>query len=210
METTASHHRKRKQRGIEMIEFTFAFLFLVPILYGTFSLGMSGMRYIQAAVVCRDAGAMFMRDVDFTQSANQDMLVRIANGMGLQKTGGNGVVILSQVMLIGDNECQAGGLAPPNCPNNGQTVFIKRVVVGNSTLVQSAFGTPGSGLVQSDGTISKTTYLTDASVRANNFTNTLQLDAGKFGFLSEVFFGTPELNIPGFRDNSSVYLRNIF
>jgi hypothetical protein len=210
METGASHHRKRNERGIEMIEFTVAFLFLVPILFGTFSVGMSGMRYIQAAVVCRDAGAMFMRDVDFTQSANQAMLVRIAHGMGLQQTGGNGVVILSQVMLIGDNECQAGGYQPANCPNNGQTVFIKRVVVGNSTLHQSTFGTPPSGLLQSDGTISKANYLAAAGVRANNFTNILQLDAGKFGFLSEVFFRTPELNIPGFRDNSSVYLRNIF
>jgi hypothetical protein len=89
-------------------------------------------------------------------------------------------------------------------------VFIKRVVVGNSTLRQSTFGTPGSGLVQSDGTISKTNYLTNASARANNFTNTLQLDPGKCGFLSEVSFLTPELNIPGFRENSSVYLRNIF
>ena len=104
--------RKKGERGNAIIEFALVLSFLVMLLMGTFSIGMTLTKSVQAGVVARDAGAMFMRFVDFSLTGNRDLLVRLANGMGMTPTGGNGVVILTQITKIGNAQCTAGGLAP--------------------------------------------------------------------------------------------------
>lgn len=202
--------RRKKSRGNTVMEFALVSVFLIPLLFGTYSIGMSLTKSVQVSVVSRDAGAMFMRYVDFTLPQNKALIVRIASGLGMTANGGNGVVILSQVMYVGDAECATGGYTPGTCPNYHQTVFVKRVVVGNASIYSSQFGTPNSGLLQSDGSISYTNYLTQASCRANNFGSVLSLLAGEYAFISEAFFLTPDLDLPGYRSNTSVYQRNIF
>jgi hypothetical protein len=47
-------------------------------------------------------------------------------------------------------------------------------------------------------------------VRADAFTAVMTLNAGEFAYVSEAYFKTPEIDMPGFRDNTYVYQRNIF
>ena len=184
--------------------------FLVLLLFGVFSVGMSLSKTIQVSVVARDSGAMFMRYIDFTLSANKSIVVRIANGLGMTTTGGNGVEILSQVMAVTGVECVAGGLTSSTCPNIGYTVFIKRQTVGNTSLYTSIFGTPSSAILGTDGSITAANYLTNASCRTTGFTNLINLNGGEFAYVSEAYFVTPELNLPGYRDNTAIYQRAIF
>lgn len=202
--------RIRRQRGNAIIEFALVVTFLVMLLMGTFSVGMTLTKSVQAGVVARDAGAMFMRYVDFTLTGNKDLLVRLANGMGMTTTGGNGVVIMTQIMMVGTTECANGGLAPGACPNYNRPVAIKRVTVGNPALYTTTFGNPTPSLLLSDGSISTTNYLNDASVRADNFTSIMTLSGGEYAYLSEAYFRTPEIDMPGYRNDTYVYQRNVF
>lgn len=202
--------RKKRRTGSAIIEFALIVMLLVVLLMGTFSVGMTLTKSVQAGVVSRDAGAMFMRYVDFTLSSNKDLLVRLATGMGMTTNGGSGVVIMTQITKIGDTQCAQGGLSPGACPNNGRNVVVKRVSVGNPSVYTTTFGNPSSSIVQSDGTITATNYLNDASVRADAFTSVMTLNAGEFAYISEAYFNTPEINLPGFRNNTYVYQRNIF
>ncbi len=202
--------RAKPERGNAIIEFALVVSFLVMLLMGTFSIGMTLTKSVQAGVVARDAGAMFMRYVDFTMTQNKAILVRLANGMGMTASGGNGVVIMTQIMQVGAAECAAGGMATGSCPNYNRPVVIKRMTVGNTALYTTTFGSPTPSLIQADGTISTANYLNDASVRVDNFAGVMTLTGGEFAFVSEAYFKTPEVDMPGFRNNTYVYQRNIF
>ncbi|MBM3766379.1 MAG: pilus assembly protein [Acidobacteria bacterium] len=205
-----SKWRKEKQGGNAVVEFALVSVFLVPLLFGTFSIGMSLTKTVQASVVSRDAGAMFMRYVDFTNITNRNMLLRIANGMGMTNTGGNGVVVLTKVMYIGTNECALIGLTPANCPNYNRNVVVKRVTVGNNSVYTSPYGSPSAGILQSNGEITATNYLNQASARADNFASVMSLNPGEVAHISEAYFNTPEIDLPGYRGGTYVYQRNIF
>ena len=69
--------RRNREAGNAIVEFALVAIFLVSMLMGTFSIGMTLTRSVQAGVVSRDAGAMFMRYVDFTITANKNILVRL-------------------------------------------------------------------------------------------------------------------------------------
>ena len=202
--------RQKRESGNAIVEFALVATFLVSLLMGTFSIGMTLTRSVQAGVVSRDAGAMFMRYVDFTLTANKDILVRLANGMGMTTNGGTGVVIMTQLTKIGNAQCTAGGLSPASCPNNGRNVVVKRVTVGNNTIFTTSFGNPSAAIIQSDGTITATNYLNDASVRADAFSSVMTLNDGEFAYISEAYFQTPQINLPGYRDATYVYQKNIF
>jgi hypothetical protein len=201
---------RKRQNGNAIIEFALVITFLVTLLMGTFSVGMTLTKSVQAGVIARDAGAMFMRYVDFTLTGNKDILVRLANGMRMTTSGGDGVVIMTQIMKVGTAECAAGGLSTGACPNYNRPVVIKRVAVGNAGLYTTTYGNPAASLIQTDGTISTTDYLNDATVRADNFSSVMSLNEGEYAFLSEAYFRTPEIDMPGYRDNTYVYQRNIF
>jgi len=203
-------NKGKRQRGNAIIEFALVITFLVMLMMGTFSIGMTLTKSVQAGVIARDAGAMFMRYVDFTLTGNKDILVRLANGLGMTASGGNGVVIMTQIMKIGTNECLAGGLTAGTCPNLDQAVVIKRVVVGNAALYTTTYGSPSPSVIQSDGTISTLNYLTNSSVRATTFAAVLALNGGEHAYVSEAYFKTPEIDMPGYRNNTYVYQRNIF
>ncbi len=151
-----------------------------------------------------------MRYIDFTQNQNKDILVRIASGMNMTRTGGNGVVILTQIMYIGTTECANGGLSTGSCPNYLHNVVVKRVTVGNTTLYTTTYGNPSSGIIATDGTLTPANYLRDSSARADNFATVITLNAGEFAYVSEAYFLTPEIDMSGYRNSTYVYQRNIF
>jgi hypothetical protein len=173
--------------------------------------GMTLSRAIQVNQVTRDTGHMFFDGVDFSQTPNQNIVGRLAYGMGLASdsvgtinTSGNGTIILTEIIKLGATECNNGGYATTaSCPNYNQLVVEKRIVIGNSGLRTSAFGTPSAGLLAADGSITSHNYCTDASVLvpATSAAPSLNLAAGQYSFVAESYFVTPALT--GFLGNQA-------
>ncbi len=196
-----------------MVEFTLAMsVFLVPLLFGTMVIGQNLIREIEVTQLCRDASHMYAYGVDFSQPTNQNLLVDIGQGLNFQTSGGNGVVILSTVTYIGPNDCVAGGYQPngSSCANINQTVFTRRIVVGNSSIKSSAYGTPNASLIDSSGNISQAGYLNNTSTRAVNFSNLIPLTSGQYAFMAETHVATPDLSWWGYLGTTGVDARSIF
>ena len=201
-----------RERGGALIEFSFSTLFWVPLVLGTIVLGLNLARAIRVTEVCRDAGHMYAYGVDFSQSGNQNLLLRLASGLNITATGGNGVIIFSTITYIAASDCTAGGLAAntSQCPNLNQTVFTQRLVIGNSALKASAFGTPNAADMDSSGSISSSKFLTDTTTRAVGFSTLLTLASGQYAYVSEAYFSSPDYDWSGFLTGTGVASRNIF
>lgn len=204
--------RRNKRKGSILVEFVLSSLFWVPLLMGTFVTGLNLLRAIQVTQVCRDAGHMFAYGVDFSQSGNQNLLVRLANGLNFSTSGGNGVVILSTVTFIGAAQCTGAGLQADttHCPNINQSVFMRRIIVGNSAARASNFGTPNSGIADGRGYISSSSYLSNTSARAAGFATFLPLAAGQLAYLTEMYLASPDVDWTNFMTGTGVYSRVIF
>jgi len=154
--------RQPSQRGAIFIEFTLFTLVMVTILLGVVGLGLAMQNQLQTVQLARDAGHMYARGINFTQTGNQQILVGIAGSLGLSTTlgSGNASVILSEVRYVDQSACQQAGLVdssgnPSGCSNYQTWVFAERIVVGNnSSSYYSRLGTPPSSMIASDGTIS--------------------------------------------------------
>ncbi len=210
MRKTPSKSQNRSERGNSLIEFSLVIVFLLPIMFGVFSVGMSLTKSVQAAVVARDSGSMFMRYVDFSVAQNKELIVRVSRGLGMTVNSGNGTVILTQIMKAGTAQCVPTYSSTAACPNFNRHVMIKRIVIGNSTLTSSSFGTPASSIITSDGSITTNNYLANSTARADAFDAIMNLGDGEFAFVAEAYFRTPELDLPGYRTNTYVYQRSIF
>src|SRR5712692_4606052 len=124
--------------GNVLIEFALVSAFSIPLLLGMFVTGTNITRSIQVSQISRDAGHMYAMNVDFSQAANQDVIVRLALGLGMTTTGGDGVVILSHIINVYLSDCTAAGLSAAQCTNLDQTVFTHRIVIGNASLRASS------------------------------------------------------------------------
>jgi hypothetical protein len=200
----------KRQRGNTIVEFALVSIFLVPLLLGTINVGMNLTRAVQVNQVSRDAGHMFARFVDFSLENNQNIIVRLAYGLGMELTSGNGRVTLTRVMQIGDIECEAGGFQVADCTNHGLPVITQQIVVGNNAKRSSDLGEPPPYMLDSQGEVSAADYLTDVRTRAAGFDQILTLGAGEMAYVSEAYFEAPEFDFPGFMENTSVYARTIF
>jgi len=208
-----------------MIEFAVLAAFLVPTFLWTFVTAMDLIRMIEAIQVCRDVGSIYMRGTDYSLYIPQQIASTLAGGLGLQvgssfpgndpsndANGGNGWVVLSELMYVGANACSA--VPAGDCTNEGQYVYLQRIDFGNSgiqfsgTTVQSAVGSPiltmnSSGMVQN--------YLTDPNAAAPNFANLVQAQLAdqQIVYVVETFFASPDLGfsaLPG----GGIYSRNFF
>jgi len=171
--------KRQATRGVSTIEFALSLLVLVPLILGTGAIGINLIRTQQTVQLARDAGHMFARGVDFSQSGNQTLLATIGTGMGLSATAGQGtaVVILSALTYVDDGTCTAANIANgtgngTNCPNHGKWVFTQRLEIGNTSLRTSNYGSPlTSGptgvTLDSQGKISVGQYGTKAGAIAN-------------------------------------------
>jgi hypothetical protein len=203
----AAHAR---ERGSSLIEFLLCTsLLILPLLLGTAVVGLNVIREIQITELCRDAAHMYSQGVDFTISSNVTELLKIAQGLNITATGGKGVVIMSTITYIDSTACQAGGYTNSNCTNLNQTVFLRQVVVGNSTLQASAFGTPPVDTSNSDN-VTQTNYLTNTAARAVGFSSVLPVSAGQFVYVGETYFTTPELSWWSKLGTTSVAARFLF
>jgi hypothetical protein len=202
--------RRKRQRGNAMIETALCFTFLMPLLMGTVGVGIALIRSIVTLQICRDAGSMYARGVDFSKTPNQDMLVLISTGMNMTRTGGNGEIILTKLMKIGPTECADGTGPLSGCTNNGQTVIVQQIIIGANGLKTSSVGTPPAGLANADGTFDADTYLKDSRFVATGFNTLLSMGDGETACISEAYF-KPLLNpLPGFGASAGSFARTIF
>jgi hypothetical protein len=181
-------------------------------------------RYIQCVQVGRDVAHMYSDGVDFTQSLPQSILVQLAAGTGMTAAGGNGVVIFSQIKTVYSADCTAAAVSP--CTNAGLPVFTQRIVVGNSSLRTSQYGTPNPAILDASGNISASVYMSnsDSSVRTTGFESrldTAQIAAGASGtppampdgdvcYVVEVFFQYPDIGFLGWSTAGGAYTTYIF
>lgn len=113
--------RVRKPRsGNTILEFAIVMVFLLPMFAGAFTIGMALTKSIQVSNVARDAVVLLVRSttdpasgLDLSTTQNQQILVQAAQGLGLVlsplNSSGTAAVILSQVVMVGPNECSLGG-----------------------------------------------------------------------------------------------------
>jgi hypothetical protein len=200
-------NRKKSQGGNAILEGTLCFIFLVPLLVGSVGLGMSLNRSIQANQVTRSAGHMYARGLNFALAGNQELLVRMATGLNLQLTGGDGIVYLTRAVKIGDQQCLDGGVALSECSNRGQTVITGRIIFGNTSLRTSSYGNPASTYFNSSGDASALDYLKQSALVISNFNTTLTLGDGENAYIAETFFASAGT---GFGMGQGVYNRSIF
>jgi hypothetical protein len=157
---------------------------------------------------------MYARGVDFSQTANQNIAITLAPNSNMTPTGGNGVIVLSQIAQVYQADCDAAGLSG-TCTNLGQTVFTNRIVIGNSSLNSSRYGTPASAIVDSAGNIAAADYLTNATAVATGFSSILTasgytLTDGDVIYLCETYLSTPNLSFLGTQASNGVYAQSIF
>lgn len=199
--------RRARQRGNTIIEFALVSVFLIPLLLGSFTLGMNLNQSIRVTQVVRDAGHMYARFVDFSLPSNQDLLVRLAIGLGMTRTGGDGVILLSKITYINDDDCTGAGVPLAECVNRNSYVFTHRMVIGNQSLRTSYFGTPNSSGLDSQGNVID--IYRDTSARATNFSNLLTLQSSQFAFVAEGFFRGVSITLNG-GPGDDVYARAIY
>lgn len=188
------------------MEFAAVSVFLVPLLLGVVSFGLNLSRTLQVTQAIRDVGHMYCRWIDFSLVPNQDIAVRLTQGLGMTRTGGSGVLILSKVTYIVQADCDAKGLTAAQCTNVNQYVVANRIVIGNASFHSSAFGTPTA--LEANGDVKD--YMKDSMARATNFGTTLVLKSGEWAYVSEGFFNGISWAVPGYNVGNAINGRSIF
>jgi len=216
--------RRTKERGTSIIEFAIVSTVLIPLIFGVVALGVNLGHTTQVIQISRDAGRLYAKGVDMSESVNQNIVATIAQPMGMTSTTtGNGVVILSKIQQVSSTDCSNGNLSGSACSNNGQYVIVNRIVIGNSSYT-SKYGTPNSSLIGSNGDVAsggksgtRTTqgYLNDPSAVASGFDSLMStagasLDAGQYAYLSEAYFVTPDVSYLGGPAAGGVYAKTVF
>jgi len=188
---------RKRRRGTAVLETALLATPIVLLLLGVFAVGMNLGRAVHAGQVNRDAASMYVRGVDFSKNGSKDVLVRLAQGLGMTRDGGDGVVILSKVTWMPQSKCTALALNPCNADKH---VITQRLTVGNPALRQSALGVPDSDIVDSMGLVEN--YMQEPSAVA--VFPYMQLIEGEFTYVTESYFSSPDFALPGF-STSGVY-----
>jgi len=232
--------KRSRLRGSSYIEFAFCVLLLVPLLLGATGIGMNLLLAYQASQVARDAGHMYARQTNnFALSGSQTILATLGSGIGLTATSGvcgsagagKAVLVFTTLTYIDDNACVLGGYTTngtthnSSCKNFDKWVFCQRIVVGDTNLMATNYGSPvtsgnGNGnplvSINSSGNISSTTQLTNPNdVATFNAINPYSsagsgsgLPSGQFIYIAEV--AARGFTMPPFQKNPIQYAYNMF
>jgi hypothetical protein len=211
MRISLMSNRKRPElshpRGSVLVEAALSIgLVFVPMALGVTVVGMNLIRIVQVNQINRDAGHMFARGVDFTGDANGLVTRGIVFQMAapLKTSTGTGVLILSLVEYVNSTTT-----CPSPCNNSGHVVFIQQIVIGNSNLRASSFGTVAAG--SKDATSGKVNNpTTDTTVRADGVRTYLTMTDGDMAYVSETYYSSADLAIPGFPSPVGTYARAFF
>jgi Flp pilus assembly protein TadG len=203
--------KNRRESGTAALEFALVAMPIVFTLIGVVVVGINLARSIQVGQICRDADSMYVRGVDFSQTAAQNLLVQMAANMNLQ-TGNtsSGLIILSQVQYVP---------TPIGCTTScsgGTYQLMQQQIIGNTSLPGTHFPTNGSipactgSLVtncqDSQGNIEG--YQTFANATISNFASSLSLGNNDISYVAEAEFQAgPNLN---WFSNSGFYAQAFF
>ncbi len=196
---SSGKHDPHGESGSALIEFVLCMAFLlIPMLLGTAVIGLTLIRQIQVTELCRDATHMYSLGVDFTQTSYQSEILKIAQGLNITATGGNGVIILSTISYVDDADCKAAfgsSYTSSQCSNKGDTVFTRQVVIGSSGLQSSAFGTPPVDGTNSDNVTQANQLSASAAQAASGSFSLVPVTAStQFAYVGEVYFKNTDLN----------------
>jgi len=215
----------RRRKGSTLLEFALAAPLLLTLMITGFSIGMALTRMVQAGQLCRNANVLVVRGVDLSIAQNQTLVVRMAQGLGMNLPGtfnpdpnGKGVVILTKVVKVGANAC-AKGVPSYNgntatCPNYNRYVIAKRLVIGNGSRWSSRCGSPGSPLTTQGDVTDYDVAMTSSNI-AQNFSDTpgasniVSLAQDEYTFVAEVFVDIQDLTIPYMMPLDTIAVRNI-
>jgi hypothetical protein len=196
----------KKEQGHSILEFALVAMPTVIMLMGVVVIGVDLGRSVQVTQICRDAGSMYVRGVDFSLTGNQQVLVRLGQSMNLQTSAGDGFVVMSKVTFIPDPSC--GTPASTTC-TAGKSVLMQRITFGNTTLPGTHY--PTAGTVTQDGQGNVSNYPTDANAVIANFTTAaFQLRPNEISYVAETYFRTPDVSMAGFVSNPGVYSQAFF
>jgi len=208
---------KHGERGTALVEFVLCTgLLILPMFFGVITVGLSLVLANQVTEVCRDAGHMYAYSVDFSQPSAQLLVTsQLAQGLNMTPTGGRGVVYLSTITYVDQTICINYGLQPSACTNMNHYVVIKRIAIGNSSgssAVSLGNYAPNinQSIIQSSGSINPPDYLTDSSVRADNFSSLITLTVGQWAFVSEMFVNPPVTGLWNLFSGNVVSARSVF
>jgi hypothetical protein len=155
--TPVTSKRRRRQRGQEIIEFGLMAILFVPLFLGMFVVGMNLIKSLQASLLVRDLGSIFIHGGDFSAYTMQQLAQRLGNSLNLQmpafagnqqtNTGanGDGIVWITQILYVGPTTgtlCSSVGAS--NCTNANSFVYFSQVVFGSSTVNTAHPSTLGS------------------------------------------------------------------
>jgi hypothetical protein len=189
-------HRRFKQPGGTSIRlYALGAIFLVPLSIGVLLVTSNASQDDNAYQISHDVASMYAQGLDFSQQANQNIALSVADGKGIDVRGGKGVLILSKIRVVYPADCPS---ATEKCGNKGYAVVTERHVLGNQALRASSFGTPAivdqiSGQVRS--------WADDPSARAADFPANLK--PGEVTYAAECYLTSPE-------SGRGVYSRSMF
>lgn len=198
-----------KPRGSVLVEAALSIsLIFVPMALAVVVVGLNMIRAITANQVNRDAGHIFARGVDLSGSAtglvNRGILFQMAPALQTTTASGTAVLILSWVEYL-----NSASTCPSPCSNLGHVVILQQIVLGNSALRASSFGTVAAG--SRDATTFKVTSpFSDTSVRADPILTYLTMSDGDVAYLSETYYSSSDLFIPGVPGPAGTYARAFF
>jgi len=211
----------QRRRGSSLMEFALIAPFMVITLAGSFSIGMGMNRAVQARQAVRNANVLFVKDYDLSITDNQRLIVRTAAGMGMDmpapatpytpNPNGKASIVLTKVKRIGAPSCNLGisnwNQSPSTCPNYGQYVIERRIIIGNQTRWTSHTGNPTSPR-DAQGWISQANRVLVSGNRASGFPGFLSLELEETTYLAEMFVDTDDISMFPIINPVSIYVRN--
>lgn len=205
--------RGDRQKGSALIEFALCLaLFWLPLFLGTYQIGFNLIRSVQVTQICRDAGHMYSMGTDFSQTANQNLLMSLMPSSISTTSGGNSVIYMSTVTYVDASACTSGGLSAntSSCPNLGQAVFARQIPLGNTSLKSSYFGTPACPSSNSYN-CTQSYQLTNSGAIATGFLNVIPLTSStQFAYMAEMYVYSSDLTFFSSLGPDSEYARSIF
>jgi hypothetical protein len=185
-------HKNRRESGNVVLEFALVAMPTVLMLMGVVVVGINLGRAVQVGQICRDADSMYVRGVDFSTTAAQNLLVQLGQNMNLQTDStSSGLIVLSQVQYVPTPI----GCSGPAC-TGGTYQLAQRLTIGNTSLPGTHFPTAGTipacgGTTTTDcqdtqGNIQG--YQTFSMAQITNFGSSLTLNNNAISYVAEAYF----------------------
>jgi len=209
VKTGIQRRRPCAERGSTMLELALTLSVGLTLLLGVTGVGVRLGLTLSGTQLTRDVGHLYALGTDFSQAGAVSIAQTLSTSFSLAKTG-TAVLILSRIVQVYQADCTAAGLK--TCPNLNQPVFTQRIVLGNSSLYASSYGTPAANYLDASGNISSTNYYTQSQLIAAGFGSVMTLADGQMAYLTEGYFSMPQLDLldPITSEKGGYYVRFVF